>query len=131
MFMILPTRDSSAAAANEVLPEETFTRIKKACNRCRIKRSKCNGRILCARCKGDKVVCRADVGLADRKEMSRRLYARYWNKQSYKSTVGVGVGSLRGFELMLLCSRLWMVMITTAMPTSAKVLRLGWQRVRY
>ncbi|KAF2703353.1 hypothetical protein K504DRAFT_392592 [Pleomassaria siparia CBS 279.74] len=69
--MIVPPRNNSVAPAQE-LTEETRTRVKKACNRCRIKKSKCNGQVPCAKCQHDNAICTATLRPQSGKELSRR-----------------------------------------------------------
>ncbi|KAH7109603.1 hypothetical protein B0J11DRAFT_235022 [Dendryphion nanum] len=72
MFMILPTREDSDTVPTDDAPsEESRTRVRKACNRCRIKKSKCNGRIPCVRCERDNAVCTLSLGPKSSKELSR------------------------------------------------------------
>ena len=82
MFLIVPPRNeilpaqqgheaAAVAAGNEDQPEEIRSRVRKACNRCRLRKVKCNGRIPCTRCERDHATCKIDnmVGL---KNLSRR-----------------------------------------------------------
>ncbi|KAF2115705.1 hypothetical protein BDV96DRAFT_54710 [Lophiotrema nucula] len=72
MFMILPTaKEPQMSRPSQDSQEPPRTRVKKACNRCRIKKSKCNGQIPCARCERDQIACRADLGSVKVHELSR------------------------------------------------------------
>lgn len=72
MFMIIPESKPVATEQSDVkAPEEMRSRVRKACNRCRAKKVRCNGRLPCIRCERDGVVCRIERGPLD-KELSKR-----------------------------------------------------------
>lgn len=49
--------DCSDGEDSETTPRKQYRRVSKACERCRLKKTKCDGRIPCQRCINDMVVC--------------------------------------------------------------------------
>ncbi|RYN51578.1 hypothetical protein AA0119_g11786 [Alternaria tenuissima] len=92
MFLIIPPKEDTpslrqeqesavAAAGNEDQPEEIRSRVRKACNRCRLRKVKCNGRIPCTRCERDHATCKIDSNMVGLKNLSRSYIASLEEQQ--------------------------------------------------
>lgn len=82
---VSPSKDANARRRNsdpsidimgdEGLPKEICSRVRKACNRCRLRKVKCNGRIPCARCEQDHATCKINYNVTGIKDLRKR-YAK-------------------------------------------------------
>ena len=89
MFLILPKNHSPSTTKPEStrsLPDHSDVpvRAKKACDRCRVKKIKCDGRKPCGRCAHDKVQClQTRRATTDPKALSRDYIASLEAQQAY------------------------------------------------
>jgi hypothetical protein len=64
--------DPSIDPMGDDLPKEICSRVRKACNRCRLRKVKCNGRIPCARCEQDHATCKINYDVTGIKDLRKR-----------------------------------------------------------
>lgn len=68
-------RDSNSSIGTmgvEGPSKETCSRVRKACNRCRLRKVKCDGRVPCARCEQDHATCRLSYDVTGVKDLRKR-----------------------------------------------------------
>ena len=64
--------DPSIDTMGDELPKEICSRVRKACNRCRLRKVKCNGRVPCARCEQDHATCKINYDVTGIKDLRKR-----------------------------------------------------------
>ncbi|KAK6443335.1 Gypsy retrotransposon integrase-like protein 1 [Oleoguttula sp. CCFEE 5521] len=68
---------------------EIRTRVRKACDRCRLKKGKCDGHFPCNRCKGDDSVCGYSRRRIDRNRVYTRSYVELLERQRSHLVTGI------------------------------------------
>ncbi|KAF1922629.1 uncharacterized protein M421DRAFT_426699 [Didymella exigua CBS 183.55] len=72
---------SIGVMSGEGPPKETCSRVRRACNRCRLKKVKCDGHIPCARCEQDHATCKINYDATCIKDLRKNYIANLEEQQ--------------------------------------------------